>query len=57
MVYEPIGKFDGDLVKIYRRPKRATQVANALVALALRPNDYYPIVSLLFQIFVTHPID
>ncbi|XP_003372348.1 conserved hypothetical protein, partial [Trichinella spiralis] len=29
---------------------------NALDALALRPNDYYPMVSLLLQIFVTHPI-
>ncbi|KRZ86651.1 hypothetical protein T08_7254 [Trichinella sp. T8] len=30
---------------------------NSLDVLALRPNDYNPIVSLLFQIFVTHPID
>ncbi|KRX70534.1 hypothetical protein T06_8961 [Trichinella sp. T6] len=47
--FKPIRKFDGHLVKIYRRPKRATQwesvllyhyPANALDALALRPNDY-----------------
>ncbi|KRY35675.1 hypothetical protein T01_2512 [Trichinella spiralis] len=63
--FKPIRKFDGHLVKIYRRPKRATQCenvllyhypANALDALALRPNDYYPMVSLLLQIFVTQPI-
>ncbi|KRZ56885.1 hypothetical protein T02_15916, partial [Trichinella nativa] len=24
--FKPIGKYDGDLVKIYRRPKRATQL-------------------------------
>ncbi|KRX35113.1 hypothetical protein T05_8315 [Trichinella murrelli] len=30
---------------------------NSLDALPLRPNDHYPIASLLLQIFVTHPID
>ncbi|KRZ48317.1 hypothetical protein T02_14678 [Trichinella nativa] len=65
----PIRKFHGRLIKIYRRPKRATQVwnhtlktkwenvPNSLDALPLRPNDHYPIASLLLQIFVTHLID
>ncbi|KRY33378.1 hypothetical protein T01_19 [Trichinella spiralis] len=50
----PIRKFDGRLIKIYRRPKRATQLLDAL---PLRPNDHYPIASLLLQIFFTYTID
>ncbi|KRY33368.1 hypothetical protein T01_14646 [Trichinella spiralis] len=49
---QPIRKFDGRLIKIYRRPK-----PNSLDALPLRPNDHYPIASLLLLIFFTYPID